>query len=327
MRRSTDMDDDGGTRATFGLLSKSSSRRVATSLEAPNPSFDMAQRYLELLAGGDDPHKFQPYYDPDRKDPNNGWMSSTHLRAPAPTSGLQVLGLQQQGAAIAVTMAETDGRGRKAVNMLRPRAVWIEADGPLSRELRCAQASSSKPLRANITTSISCAGLDWELWQGVQQLLIDEYGSDPRAGLRTQVLRLPGTLHQKDPAKPHLVRIVEDLSSWRVYTAAEIAAAFPPTAYAEALGRLRQAALVQPGPEWEPEKTSRHSSRSTLDSRRAGHLPPKGIGPTIKPIKVDWSLYDWWLRATAAIHHASGGSDAGFELSCQGERRRGSPGL
>ena len=38
-------------------------------------------------------------------------------------------------------------------------------------------------------------------------------------------------------------------------------------------------------------------------------------------------MYDWWFRGTAAIHHASGGSDAGFELSCQVSGGGGSKGL
>ena len=135
---------------------------------------------------------------------------------------------QSKGAAIAVTMAETDGRGRKNANMVRPRAVWIEADNGLQRTL---------PIQPTMTVETSpghhhyiyvVRDLTWELWHGVQQTLIADYGSDPRAGLRTQVLRLPGTLHQKDPARPHLVRIVEELTSERIYTAAEIAAAFPP---------------------------------------------------------------------------------------------------
>ena len=70
--------------------------------------------------------------------------------------------------------------------------------------------------------------LTWELWPGVQQGLIADYGSDPKAGQRTQVLRLPGTLNLKNPAKPFLVRFVEESTTERIYTAAEIAEAFPP---------------------------------------------------------------------------------------------------
>ena len=139
----------------------------------------------------------------------------------------ELVARQQKGAAIAVTIAETDGRGRKSANMIRPRAVWIEADTILRRAL---------PLQPTITVETSprhhhyiyvVRDLGWEEWHGVQRTLIEEYGSDRRAGSRTQVLRLPGTLHLKDPVNPHLVRIVEQLTTERIYTAAEVAAAFP----------------------------------------------------------------------------------------------------
>ena len=93
----------------------------------------------------------------------------------------KLLERQQKGAAIAVTMAESDGRGRKSANMLRPRAVWIEADGPLRRDL---------PLLPSITLETSpgkrhyiyvVRDLGWPLWHGVQQAFISEYGSDPQA--------------------------------------------------------------------------------------------------------------------------------------------------
>ena len=162
-------------------------------------------------------------------------------------------------------MAETDGRGRKSANMVRPRAVWIEADTDLPRAL---------PLPPTITVETSpgrhhyiyvCRDLSWELWHGVQQTLIEEYGSDPQAAGRTQVLRVPGTLHQKDPANPHLVRIVEELTTERIYTAAEVAAAFPP--------RVTQPGRRRAGPR-----------ASATSNRRAGgaQAEPVRIGSRIR---------------------------------------------
>ena len=145
--------------------------------------------------------------------------------------------------------------------------------------------------------------------------------------MRTQVLRLPGTLHQNDPANPHLVRIVEELSSWQVYSAAEIAAAFPPRPISKAR-RLRRSSARAPGSDWEPQKIL--SAFVAIDGRLKGERTiyrPRRKEHGDKPIKVDWSVYDWWFRGTAAIHHASGGSDAGFELSCQVSGGGGSKGL
>jgi DNA primase RepB-like protein len=320
MRRSTNTDEnDGATDATIG---QSEPQQASThdscfggKPETPSPQPEMAQRYLELLGGGDVPHLLQSYYDPDRKDPSK-------RRLARPIYGRfsdvwqKLLWLQERGAAIAVTMAETDGRGRKVVNMVRPRALFIEADRPLPRDL---------PLRPSIVVATSpgkyhyiyvVAGLDWQVWHGVQQLFIDAYGSDPLAALRTQVLRLPGTLHQKNPARRHLVRIVEELSSYRTYTVPEIVAAFPPKFAPQGPRHRQRTGSSRSRPERDLEKLT--SALAAIDTWLQENGPfTAQEGPDDQPIRVDWSLYDWWLRATAAIHHASGGSDAGFELSCR----------
>lgn len=320
MRRSTDLDGNGGTTgaASHHTEQQTSSEHPSPSgdgAEAPSPNFDMAQLHLELLAGGDASHEFQTYYDPYRKDPSKGRMAR-RIYGRLSDVRSKLTELQQKGAAIAVTMAETNGRGRRSVNMLRPRAVWIEADGPLPREL---------PLPPSIVVETSpgkrhyiyvCRDLDWKVFHGVQQVLISEYGSDPRAGLRTQVLRLPGTLHQKDPAKPHLVRIVVELTSGRIYTAAEIAKAFPPKSNPPPRRVRQRRGSSAPG-SWDPEEI--RSAFVAIDARlkESGPFTAQGDGPDDQAYVIDWSLYDWWFRGTAAIHHASGGSDAGFELSCQ----------
>ena len=166
--------------------------------------------------------------------------------------------------------------------------------------------------------------LQWPLWHGVQQTLIDDYGSDPRAGLRAQVLRLPGTLHLKDPARPHLVRIVEEQTSRRAYTAAEIAAAFPPRAASPR--RVASAPRTSPAAEWQPDHIL--SAFRSIDAhlQACGPFTAQGDRADDQAIHVDWSRRDWWLLAMACLHHASGGSDEGFALSCAvsgGDRARG----
>ena len=151
--------------------------------QAPSHDFDAARRYLELLGGGDVPHLFQPYNDPDRKNPGTAWMARP-IYGRLSDVWRQLVARQQKGAAIAVTMAESEGRDRKKAIMVRPRAVWIEADGPLRRGL---------PLTPNIVVETSpgkhhyiyvCRDLGWPLWHGVQQTLIEDYGSDPQARLQ-----------------------------------------------------------------------------------------------------------------------------------------------
>ena len=293
--------------------------------QAPGPCIEPARRYLTLLAGGDAPHTFQLYYDPDPNGPNTAWMRrgvQGHLDEEWPT----LVDRQSKGAAVAVTMAETDGRGRKNANMVRPRAVWIEADNGLQR---------SPPLQPTMTVETSpgrnhyiyvARDLTWELWHGVQQTFIAEYGSDPQARGRNQVLRLPGTLHQKDPTKPHFVRFVEELTSERIYTAAEIATAFPPhptspsrrragvrTASA---GPRRDGARSEAGGDWQPDEILPALRSIDVRFHESGAFTAQGDQPDDQAIEVDWSRRDWWLRAMACLHHASGGSEEGYRLSC-----------
>ena len=330
MRRSTDMDENAGTTgAAFQHPEQQASTQHPSPAgdrgQPPSHDFEAARRYLELLGGGDVPHLFQPYNDRDRRDPKTAWMARSIYKRLS-DAWPELLGLQRKGAAIAVTMAETNGRGRKSVDMLHQRAVWIEADGPLRREL---------PLHPSIVVETSpgkrhyvyvVTDLDWGLWHGVQQLLIDEFGSDPQAASKTQVLRLPGTLHQKDPANAHLVRIVEELSSWQVYSAAEIAAAFPPTPTAPPRP-TRESGAREPGSDWVPEKILSAFVAIDAHLQERGPFKAQGDRPDDQVIEVDWSLRSFWLRAISAVHHASGGSDAGYELSCRASGGDASKGL
>jgi hypothetical protein len=319
------MDESGdasGRRATSPDDAASASSEARRSHQAPSPCIEQARRYLDLLAGGDAPHCFQPYHDLNRNDPETGWMRrAVHGRLGEVWPKL--VERQSKGAAIAVTMAETDGCGRKSANMIRARAVWIEADAALPRELPLAPTIAVETSPGHRHYVYVSRDLTWELWHGVQQVLIADYGSDRRAAHPTQVLRLPGTLHLKDPAHPHLVDIVEDLTSERIYTAAEIAAAFPPRPSTTrirhrvaAARMLRAGHCVAPGADWDPANIL--AALRSIDARllQTGPFIAQGDRPGDKPIPVDWSRRDWWLLATACLHHASGGSEDGFKLSC-----------
>src|SRR5262245_12480607 len=109
MRRSTNT--DGSETAASGVFGHSGLRAPARdSTKVPSLCLLTAQRYLLLLGGGDVPHLFQPYDDQDRKNPETAWMARrVYGRLAEVWPKLEAL--QESGAAIAVTMAETDGRG------------------------------------------------------------------------------------------------------------------------------------------------------------------------------------------------------------------------
>jgi hypothetical protein len=158
-------------------------RSAGAAVCTPATSLALARQYLETIGGGDVAHTFQPYHDQEGRNPKYGWMRQrVHGRLEVVWERL--MQLQQRGAAIAVTMAETDGMGRKSANMVRPRCVWIEADKALPRELVLMPtiAVESSPGRYHFV--YVARDLDWPLWHGVQKTLIVDYGSDPNAALR-----------------------------------------------------------------------------------------------------------------------------------------------
>ena len=143
-----------------------------------------------------------------------------------------VLDLYEQGAGVWVTVNDTDGNGRKASAVTRIRAVWQEDDDGYEGEF---------PLDPSLVVETSPGHFhrywlvadEWSAdeqgrrdFAGVMARVVAAYGSDRGAKDISRVLRVPGFLHRKNPAEPHMVAVVG--SCRRRYTRAEILAAFPP---------------------------------------------------------------------------------------------------
>lgn len=118
------------------------------------------------------------------------------------------------GAGIFIVVNETDGEGRKAANVTRVRAVFVDLDGaPLENIDRF-------PLKPHfiIQTSPDRYHVYWLVGEGfpLDQFTMDQRrlawttGGDEFVSDLSRVMRLPGFCHLKDPDKPHLVRILED---------------------------------------------------------------------------------------------------------------------
>jgi RecA-family ATPase len=182
------------------------------------------QRFLALLAPDATRFTFQTI--DDSKGPKNG-----DLNRVLHTDDLaKLLPLYERGAAIYVTISETDGRGRRKENIVRFRAVWQEDD---------AGYAGPFPLEPSIVVKTSpgkyhrywLVADDWPADEqgradhaAVMERMVASYGSDNGAKDASRVLRVPGFLHRK--AAPHMVSIIA--ASGQRYTRAEIIAAFPP---------------------------------------------------------------------------------------------------
>ena len=100
----------------------------------------------------------------------------------------ELVRLNARGAGIFVTVNETDGKGRKKENITRIRALWQEADRGDEPELPVEPhiTIQSSPGKYHRYILVDDAPLD-EV-KGVQQRLVDDYGSDPNAKDISRVL-------------------------------------------------------------------------------------------------------------------------------------------
>jgi hypothetical protein len=194
--------------------------------------------------------------------------------------------LNRQGAAIYVTVNETDGKGRKAANITRLRAIWqdddcgYEGDFPLPPSM-IISSSPGKFQRYWLSEELSK-----EDYKGLMGTMIREYGSDKDCGTDlARVLRVPGFFHQK--AELYLIRIVE--ASGRRYTGAELLKAFPP---------IEQSS---PQPLAFAAASSQSTSEETFRIKKALEL-------------IDPDPYDTWIQVGQILHRFYKGHVEGLSL-------------
>jgi putative DNA primase/helicase len=135
---------------------------------------------------------------------------------------------QNAGAGVFVTVNATDGMGRKAENVVKARAAFVDLDGvPLDPVMECSLEPhiivESSPERWHCYWTVSDLPLDqFEL---VQKAIAAKFNGDPTVHDLPRVMRMVGYWHQK--GAPFLSRIVQ-VNERLPYPAREILEAFPP---------------------------------------------------------------------------------------------------
>jgi hypothetical protein len=104
------------------------------------------------------------------------------------------------GCGVFVTVNETDGKGRKAENIIRVRAVYTDLDGaPLEPVMRGRVKPhivvESSPQRWHCYWLV--AGMPLEDFSAVQLAIIERFNSDRSVHDLPRVMRLPGFIHSK----------------------------------------------------------------------------------------------------------------------------------
>jgi putative DNA primase/helicase len=187
----------------------------STTLEPSNksdtppiaPSREEAERFLKQLDGNADSFCFLTF--DDSKDKNH---SLTRVFSGSLNDNFDKLAkLNEAGAGIFVTInAVIPGKRRSTKNIERVRAVFVDLDGaPLDPvllfELAPNMIVESSSDRWHAYWFVSNCPL--EDFKDTQRALAEKFDGDSAVNDLPRVMRLPGFLHQKDPANPFKTRI------------------------------------------------------------------------------------------------------------------------
>lgn len=287
-----------------------------------------AVRFLEALDPSASSWSFQTFDDTPDKRPELAGTRHGTLMQHADWLAAQ----NAQGAGVFVTVNETDGRGRKASNVIRIRALFADFDNPAPDALERLRAD---PLPPSIIVESSTgkwhaywliegpALADFKL---LQQLIAEHWGSDPKVCDLPRVMRLPGFQHCK--GDPHSVRLVE--VTGRRY-GLELAARYAPQApkanapqdgekaKANEVGRYAEAALERA---CKAVENAVEGSRNNALNREAFGLAQLVAGGELSGILVRERLHAAALRAGLESSEAMGTLKSAFEAGATHPRTK-----
>lgn len=188
-----------------------------------------AERFILALRGRiDQPIRWQTFDDSELK---RSWFALAR-RATLAEFCPAISAFQTEGRGIFFAVNGMKGEGRSNANFTHALCVFADDDtrreGPRA-EWRLAPhiIVESSPGKYHYYWLTSTD--DGPAWVAVMKRIAALYGTDKSVCDLARVMRLPGSLHLKDPASPHRVRVCY-LSNAPRYTWAEVEEAFPPLA-------------------------------------------------------------------------------------------------
>ena len=179
------------------------------NLAAPKHDKTMASRFLAGLDPNTTRFTFQFF-----SDGAGGHAQIFHGSLDELWPKVLTLNTPQRGVGVFVTISETDFKGRSTNNIVRPRAIFADADGKEQAE-RCRLVLEACGASASMAVNSGrgyhfyfCTDVPRDQFSLLQEQLSAKLGTDAAVKDLPRVMRLPGTLHLKDPTKPRLVKLL-----------------------------------------------------------------------------------------------------------------------
>jgi hypothetical protein len=253
-----------------------------------------AARFLALLDPTATRFTFQTFDDKkDRKNPALVRM----LHGTLDECFAELTRLNNLGAGIFITINETDFRGRSTKNIVRVRALFGDADGEEQVEHSTAVIEECDAPPSMIVESgggqhyyYLGADIPLDQFSPLQKSLAFKLGTDGNVHDLPRVMRLPGTLHLKDPTTPRLVRLLQaNGATWQ---------------RSDLIAKLGLSATLNRKGEKQPDKIEIADAFKHLDPKqKLGESIERPEYPLLdfKPIKAECG----WLRHV----HDTGGED------------------
>lgn len=176
---------------------------------------DQAGTFIKFLTGSkDSPVHFQTFNDSGK---GKAWHRKSTLQDILP----RLQAAQNRGCGIFASINDTDGKGRYAANATDLRCVFIDGDGiPLPEKwhvephMIVQRDKTHWHVYWKITNRRGgfLSGqndINVKTWKMLQRYLAAYYGTDPKIVDPSRVMRIPGTLHQKNPNNLPIYKITK----------------------------------------------------------------------------------------------------------------------
>jgi hypothetical protein len=164
-----------------------------------------AERFLALLDPTASKHTFQCFDDTEAKDKSLARIVHGSLALCAD----RLIELNEAGAGVYVTVNRTNGRGRKADNIVAVRSLFVDLDGAplqpvLDHHIKPQIVVETSPGKYHVYWLVE--NIPLEHFSDIQVALAERFNADPGVKDLSRVLRLPGFFHRK--RDPYQVRII-----------------------------------------------------------------------------------------------------------------------